>query len=744
VSYRQDSYYRSSHIVAATVVSFWLTVYHSSAQSQETAFGEYRAISTPEKFERCALTHGPQGGTTFFFWNPPATELYSLGFDSACSSYSWKEHSVGGRLDDFLVADLAANQKSVGIIVNREEKRLSFVPNPFADTFRVVSTVNLHLSPTGIAVGDLNNDGRMDLLVYDHDNPGIVPFFGVGNAKFRKGLTIAPDNAVGDLALVQLNNDGLMDIVLYDWVKSELHLLYGLGRGTFLDQTTFPVQGELNKFAVTQLSTGGHLDFVLAFKDPPQLEIWKGDGLGDFRPETRIPLKEPLESFTLADVNGDGFKDLVALERPATLEVYFSAGEEPPPERIDFSAGSGPKIALLGDFNFDRLVDVAVLDREGQKLLLYFNAEQSSVLRDSLEFVTGVRPRAVSIADLIGNGTNDVAVVNSGDNSLSIFMNRLNVGLLGHTTYSLPASPWYLTFHSFKDSLARFIISYPQANELSFLTLDQRDRSITNAIISTAGGAELLSWGGGDRDLVDFFCFNSSSGSDSPSLTSFQQLGPQRFIEQSYRLTIPDSLLGAAVGDVDGDGRPDVVYIYRNATTNRYEFVVSLGDSVSSFRQKSFFYQLPLREIQKSYLWIADFNHDGKSDVLVSFPRLAQNLEVELGTGRGSFEQPDTIAQGIRIEDRGQVQILDLDGDGVLDIAVNEQNRHCVGWLRGKGDGKFEEFRPLVQAPRIGYFAFGDLNGDGVPDLAVTLSNKGTVKIYDGKRILGLRREILR
>ena len=241
MSYRQDSHHRSSHIVAATVVSFWLTVHQSSAQYQETAFGEYRAIPTPEKFERCRFTAGPRGGTAFFFWNPPATQIFSLTLDSSCTQCAWQEHSVGGRLDDFVVTDLSRSERSVGIIVNREDRKLSVVRNLFADTFHAASVLSVPVTPTGIATGDLNHDGRMDLLVYDHDNPGIIPFLNIGNARFRQGHTIAPDNAVGDLALVQLNNDGLLDIVLYDWVKSELHLLYGLGRATFLDQTTFPV-----------------------------------------------------------------------------------------------------------------------------------------------------------------------------------------------------------------------------------------------------------------------------------------------------------------------------------------------------------------------------------------------------------------------------------------------------------------------------------------------------------------------
>jgi hypothetical protein len=89
----------------------------------------------------------------------------------------------------------------------------------------------------------------------------------------------------------------------------------------------------------------------------------------------------------------------------------------------------------------------------------------------------------------------------------------------------------------------------------------------------------------------------------------------------------------------------------------------------------------------------------------------------------------------IRIGDREQLQLVDFDGDGMLDILVNDANSRSVGWLRGMAGATFDEFRALVSDAGIGRFAVGDVNGDGVPDLAVTLTDKGTMKLYDGKML---------
>lgn len=735
MSHYQESLHRSSHLIAATVVSFWLTTSQLVAQTQETAFGVYRSLATPGHFEHFLLRHGQGALKTLFLWNHGEKRIATLTIDTTLGVHSWKEHAVEVPLDDFLIAGLAKDRQDVGVLVSKAEKRLAFVTDLQPDTLRIAGTLTLPVTPTGIAIGDVNNDQRLDLLVYDHDNPGVIPFFGVGGLRFRQGSVIGPDNAVSQLALVHLNNDNLMDFVFYDWVRSELHLVYGVGQGKFLDQSAYPVEGEVNQLLAAQMTPTGILDFVLSYEKSSVVEVWEGNGLGDFRPRMRIPLNEPATSIVVSDVNRDGFKDIVALERASQMQVFLSAGMESPPDHNDFSAGGDTRQVLLEDVDGDSLPDALLLDRERQQILIYRNAQASITLDDSLEFVTGLGPLAVRIDDTNGDNFNDVALVNAGSNSLSMFSNVDGRGIQGQITYSLAAGPRNLAFHSLWDSTARFVISYPKSDQLSFLTIDSRDRSFTNAIMPVAGATEILASAGSHRDLVDFFCFTWVSSSGTPSLTLFQQIGGQTFIERSFRLSIPNALLGAAVGDLNGDAMLDVAYIYRNNSTSKYEFAISLGDSASSFKQKTFSYELSETVIERSYLWIADVTRDSIPDVAFSFPMNDQILRLARGDGHGSFARPDTIAVNIRIGDREQLQLVDFDGDGMFDILVFDANSRSVGWLRGRPGAAFDEFRALVSDAGIGRFAVGDVNGDGVPDLAVTLTDKGTMKLYDGKML---------
>jgi len=737
VSHYSESPHRSLHFSATAVVSFWLTLIQPFALGQETAFGLFRSIPTPGRFRAMSLASHREAMKTVFLWNPGENRLVSIRVDSSWNRFTAREHHVDEPIDNFLVTDLAQGRPAGGVIVTRSARRLSFVADLDADTLRTIASLALPVTPTGIAVADVNNDRRADLLVYDRDNPGIIPYMNEGSFRFRQGRIINPDNAVSALVPVHLNNDNLIDVVLYDWVRSEVHLVYGIGQGMFLDQATLPVEGDLMHLAAAAMTPSGSLDLILSTQRPSSLQIWEGNGLGDFNPRIRMTEKEPLASFAIADLNHDGYNDIAGLTKPTKLVVYLSAGMEALPEHLEFSAGEGGEQVLLVDVDGDDFCDALVLDGEKQQLLTYHNARASFALTDSLEYVTGLRPAGVWIEDVNGDGMNDIALVNSGSNSLSLLSNNGGEGMFGQANYSVAVEPQYLALHSRRVSTARFILSYPRSNQVSFLTIDFRERAFTNAIIPVAGETEFLAWGGVDRDLVDFFCFNWASSNGTPSLTLFQQIGPQTFIEKSFRLNIPNALLGAAVGDVNGDLLPDVAYVYRNNTTGKYEFATSLGDSVSSFRQKTSSYELPEKLIEKSYIWIADVNRDTVPDVVFIFPKVEQILKVSAGKGDGSFAPPDTIAFGVSIRDREQLRLVDFDGDGLLDIVLNDLNSRSVGWLRGNGDGRFSKYRPLVGARQIGHFAVGDLNNDGVPDLAIVLTNKGTIMMYDGRLLRG-------
>ena len=280
--YRSESASYTSHFFAATLVSFWLSVCQANAQSRETAFGLTHAVTVPGKFDRFALSYRPGGASALYFWSDHASIIGSAALDSAGNLVNWRTQTLMTAVDELMLAESTPKRKQLVVGVDRAQRLMTFYEHLDADTLRPSSTLQLPLSPGGIVFGDLNNDDKTDFLVFDRESPGIVPFFGIGNNRFREGKPFAQDNAVGELKPVHLNNDNLMDIVFYDWVRSEVHLLYGVGQGKFLDQAAIRVDGTLHQLEATSFTEHGNVDLILSCSNPARIEILEGNGMGVF------------------------------------------------------------------------------------------------------------------------------------------------------------------------------------------------------------------------------------------------------------------------------------------------------------------------------------------------------------------------------------------------------------------------------------------------------------------------------
>ena len=638
-------------------------------------------------------------------------------------------------VDEFMVVDFPFESKRVGVGIDRTSRSISFYTNLTSDTLQPSSVVQLPFSPSGVAFGDLNGDKRTDFVAFDRETPGVLPFFGLGNEKFKQGKAFAADNAVGCLKLVHLNNDSLLDIVLYDWVRSELHYLYGVGQGKFLDQASTQVDAEVRDLAVSPLKSGGTLDLILSCRSPSRLELLKGDGLGDFKFAQRMSLKESLVSFAVRDINGDGFADIVGLDGSSTLHTFLNNGDDAFDDHLSFVGGRDvAQFALVADGSSD-LKDVLMFDRSSRRLVRLINAQIPAAWSDSIEFATSQKPRGIAVADVNGDGLNDIALVTGGDNAISFFFNGGKQGMYGELEYPLPASAHDVVFHSNSDSTARFLLSYPESKQVSLLTFDERDRTTTNATIGTDRPVEFLYWNGVRKPAIDFFSFSPPISSTSASLTLFQEITSHQFIEQSFRLLPSNTLLGAGVGRVNADALPDVAYVYRNNTSGKYELAVSLGDSLNTYKQKTFSIELSQKSIVRSYVWVVDLDWKGHPDIVVLHAGPSPILERLRWIRENTFGSPDTLSTDVHIVDGAQVVFADIDRDGRKDIVINDSELGALGWMRGKGTS-FEPFRPLCSLPARSHFAIGDLNGDGVPDFSITDSDSGILRIYDGKLLI--------
>jgi uncharacterized protein (TIGR03437 family) len=176
---------------------------------------------------------------------------------------------------------------------------------------------------------------------------------------------------------------------------------------------------------------------------------------------------------------------------------------------------------------------------------------------------------------------------------------------------------------------------------------------------------------------------------------------------------------GIVVGDVNGDGKLDVIWGNIRSSDRVYLW---LGNGDGTFQPPAFI----LADAGQGGKPIAlgDLNHDGKPDLAVGN---SYGLAVMLGNGDGTFQPPLLITAfdglqpgnpGRRWNSGNDIFIRDLDGDGKLDIVLDD----IV--VRGNGDGTFQppEFLGEASAFAISVIC-ADLNGDGKPDLVYMDAN---------------------
>jgi hypothetical protein len=165
-----------------------------------------------------------------------------------------------------------------------------------------------------------------------------------------------------------------------------------------------------------------------------------------------------------------------------------------------------------------------------------------------------------------------------------------------------------------------------------------------------------------------------------------------------------------AVGDFNGDGKPDLVV--SNYGSNNVSLLLGNGDG--TFQAAINF---PVGSLPH-FLAIGDFNGDGIPDLAVANSG-SGTVSVLLGNGNGTFQAAVNMSAG---DTPGSVAVGDFNGDGHMDLVIaNFSVNGTVSVLLGNGDGTFQAAQnsPVGNGPS--FFAVGDFNRDGVPDLAVVL-----------------------
>ena len=165
------------------------------------------------------------------------------------------------------------------------------------------------------------------------------------------------------------------------------------------------------------------------------------------------------------------------------------------------------------------------------------------------------------------------------------------------------------------------------------------------------------------------------------------------------------------------------------------ELSVAFGDSSYSMKRRIVSRELALPDVKHVYIYLVDLDRDRVLDLLMQAGSPVEYLMVAKGKGDGQFFEPKIIASGLPVEERSDIQIIDVDGDSLVDIVIGSQKLGEVLWCRNRGDCNFDDSQVLVIEPGMSHYVVADIDADGTNDVEITQWKKGILKIINGKRL---------
>jgi hypothetical protein len=267
-------------------------------------------------------------------------------------------------------------------------------------TFTAMPDISLPSSPSinaALALGDLNGDGSLDLVVTGNYLTQAYVLLGNGDGTFGSPAGFGSVNQPLSVGLGDFNGDGKLDIALPDFVNKAVAVLFGNGNGTFQSQQEYPTNGYAGSIAVADFDGDGHPDIAVANEGPfgstgSGIVILRNNGNGTFA------LSQPngvgLNFYYLAvdDLNGDGKLDLLSvIFQPSRQALLFLGNGDgtfsSTPVTIPVT---NPASIAVADINADGAPDIFVPNSA--------SSGGVSILLQSIGPIIGVAPSNLSFA----------------------------------------------------------------------------------------------------------------------------------------------------------------------------------------------------------------------------------------------------------------------------------------------------------------------------------------------------------
>jgi hypothetical protein len=621
-----------------------------------------------------------------------------------------------------------------------------------------VYALNSQFGTQALAVADMNHDGVLDVIATMHNSPSSVQILlGIGDGTFNPMQGTPVSSGANGIAVGDFNGDGNLDAVVSHGNSLAVSVLLGNGDGTLQAEFNYAVTGPKHPYnvGVGDFNHDGKLDIAVA---DGNINVLLGNGNGTFQAATKYVSGSNAYQLEVADVNSDGLPDIVFLGSGGIGAMLSQTNGTFVGKNSDASGLGG--YFTLGDFTGDGKLDVVV-----SGMAIFGGRGDGTFTSPKAFYTAGGVAGTMTAADVNGDSKTDVIQCLFAPDSqhLALFLGNGNGTLQAPQTFPSGALGPFLALGDF---------NHDGKADVAALNNNQT----INIVLAKGGGifqAPLASFSsvGADRSIAAVDLNNDNKMdlialSSSGHVVAFLGNGDGTF-QSGVAFPAGFNGLGMTVNDLNHDGNPDVAVVSScvdasNCQNGAVNVVLGVGDGTFQAPVLYNVGKLPQSIVAADFknsgnldlavtntaggqqnagsvgilpsngdgtfgaafeikagsapigIAAADFNGDGKRDILVSNNIAGGPLNVLLNSGNGRFGTPIT---SLGVGATTVLTVADFNGDGVQDVAVGTGQ----AWVFvGNGDGTLQmpASATLLNSGTNSLIAT-DITGDGLPDLIV-------------------------